>query len=91
MKRKSISTAEFMRHFGRYHDEAQKSPITLTRHGRPSVVVMPVELFEKMLGRDDPRRSYAAGEMPDELAAMFSSQLDEDSDAYRESRSEPGK
>lgn len=91
MKRKSISTAEFMRHFGRYHDEAQKSPITLTRHGRPSVVVMPVELFEKMLGRDDPRRSYAAGEMPDELAAMFNSQLDEDSDAYRESHSEPGK
>ncbi|MBO0125448.1 type II toxin-antitoxin system Phd/YefM family antitoxin [Agrobacterium sp. OT33] len=88
MKRKSISTAEFMRHFGRYHDEAQKSPILLTKHGRPSVVVMPVELFEKMLGSDDPRRSYAAGEMPDELAAIFNTQLEKDSEEYRTSRDE---
>ncbi|MDZ7928501.1 MAG: type II toxin-antitoxin system prevent-host-death family antitoxin [Agrobacterium sp.] len=88
MKRKSISTAEFMRHFGRYHDEAQKSPITLTKHGRPSVVVVPVELFEKMVGSDDPRTSYGAGEMPDELAAMFKTQLEKDSEEYRTSRDE---
>ncbi|NTZ89475.1 type II toxin-antitoxin system prevent-host-death family antitoxin [Agrobacterium tumefaciens] len=88
MKRKSISTAEFMRHFGRYHDEAQKSPITLTKHGRPSVVVVPVELFEKMLGSDDPRQSYGAGEMPDEMATMFETQLEKDSNEYRKSRDE---
>ena len=91
MKRKSISTAEFMRHFGRYHDEAQKSPITLTKHGRPSVVVVPVELFEKMLGSEDPRMSYAAGEMPDELADIFKTQLEKDSDDYRKSRDEQDK
>ncbi|CAH0152263.1 type II toxin-antitoxin system prevent-host-death family antitoxin [Agrobacterium fabrum] len=91
MKRKSISTAEFMRHFGRYHDEAQKSPITLTKHGRPSVVVVPVELFEKMLGSEDPRISYAAGEMPDELADIFKTQLEKDSDDYRKSRDEQDK
>lgn len=88
MKRKSISTAEFIRHFGRYHDEAQKSPITLTKHGRPSVVVVPVELFEKILGSEDPRISYAAGEMPDELADIFKTQLEKDSDDYRKSRDE---
>ncbi|WP_421398284.1 type II toxin-antitoxin system Phd/YefM family antitoxin [Agrobacterium fabrum] len=91
MKRKSISTAEFIRHFGRYHDEAQKSPITLTKHGRPSVVVVPVELFEKILGSEDPRMSYAAGEMPDELADIFKTQLEKDSDDYRKSRDEQDK
>ncbi|AYM57015.1 type II toxin-antitoxin system prevent-host-death family antitoxin [Agrobacterium fabrum] len=91
MKRKSISTAEFIRHFGRYHDEAQKSPITLTKHGRPSVVVVPVALFEKILGSEDPRISYAAGEMPDELADIFKTQLEKDSDDYRKSRDEQDK
>jgi len=79
----TVSTVEFMRHFGRYHDEARKHPITLTKHGRPSVVVMPVELYEKLKGHADPRRVYRADEMPDDLAAMFLEQLEKDSAAYR--------
>jgi len=78
-KMQTVSTVEFMRHFGRYHDEAKKSPITLTKHGRPSVVVIPVELYEKLKGHADPRRVYGAGEMPEELAEMFLKQLAEDS------------
>jgi prevent-host-death family protein len=76
MSNKSISTAEFMRHFGRYHDEAQKRPITLTKHGRPSVVVVPIELFERMVGIEDPRRVYKTGETPPELADMILAELD---------------
>lgn len=79
----TVSTAEFMRHFGRYHDEAKKRPITLTKHGRPSVVVMPVELFEKLKGHADPRRVYRTGEMPEDLADMFLVQLEKDSAEYR--------
>ncbi len=85
---KSISTAEFMRHFGRYHDEAQKEPITLTKHGRPSVVVLPVELFEKLAGNLDPRKAYAAQEMPEDLASLFLEQLNKDSNDYRDSSDE---
>jgi PHD/YefM family antitoxin component YafN of YafNO toxin-antitoxin module len=48
----------------RYHDEAQKQPITLTKHGRPSVVVVPIELFERMTGMEDPRRVYKTSETP---------------------------
>ncbi|MBB3948363.1 prevent-host-death family protein [Rhizobium skierniewicense] len=88
MTRKSISTAEFMRHFGRYHDEAQKEPITLTKHGRPSVVVLPVELFEKMTGNNDLRTAYGVGEMPDDIASIFREQLEEDSREYQASRDE---
>lgn len=85
---KSITTAEFMRHFGRYHDEAQKEPITLTKHGRPSVVVLPVDLFEKLAGNQDTRKAYARGEMPEELNSLFLEQLDKDSKEYRDSPDE---
>lgn len=81
----TVTTVEFMRHFGRYHDEAKKRPIMLTKHGRPSVVVMPVELYEKLKRHADPRRAYKAGEMPDDLAAMFLEQLEKDSAEYRAS------
>ncbi len=84
----TVSTVEFMRHFGRYHDEAKKRPITLTKHGRPSVVVMPVELYEKLKGHADPRRVYGAGEMPDDLATMFLEQLENDSAEYQASADE---
>lgn len=84
----TVTTVEFMRHFGHYHDEAKRRPITLTKHGRPSVVVMPVELYEKLKGHADSRRVYRSGEMPDDLAAMFLEQLEKDSADYRASTDE---
>ncbi len=80
---KSISTTEFMRDFGKYHDEARLEPITLTKYGRPSVVVVSADLYERMKGNSDPRRAYAAGEMPEELADMFLTQLDADSAEFK--------
>ena len=47
MDQKSITTADFIRHFGRYHEEAQRGPLTLTKHGRPSLVVMSAEAYER--------------------------------------------
>jgi len=76
MKIKSVSTAEFIRHFGRYHDEARREPLTLTKHGRPSVVVLSMEEFTRMAGREDPRRAYGFGETPAELADMLLDGLD---------------
>ncbi len=86
MSQKSITTAEFMRHFGRYHDQAQKEPITLTKHGRPSVVVLPIELFEKLANNHDVRQAYTSGEMPDDIASLFREQLENDSKEYQASR-----
>lgn len=82
MNTKSVSTAEFIRHFGRYHDEAQRSPLTLTKHGRASVVVVSVETFERLVTQSDPRRAYATGETPPELAETLLSELDRQSAAY---------
>lgn len=82
MNTKSVSTAEFIRHFGRYHDEAQRSPLTLTKHGRASVVVVSVETFERLVTQSAPRRAYATGETPPELAETLLSELDRQSAAY---------
>lgn len=87
MTDKTISSVEFVRHFGRYHDEAMREPIVLTKHGRASVVVMPIELYERMTKREsDPRRAYGPGEMPRDLADMFLAQLEQDSADYQASK-----
>ncbi|WEX74640.1 type II toxin-antitoxin system prevent-host-death family antitoxin [Sinorhizobium numidicum] len=76
MTTKTVSTVEFIRHFGRYHDEAMREPITLTKHGRASVVVVPVDLFERITKGADPRRVYRTSETPQELSDMILSELD---------------
>ncbi|MCO7728992.1 type II toxin-antitoxin system prevent-host-death family antitoxin [Brucella intermedia] len=77
MTNKTVSTVEFIRHFGRYHDEAMRQPITLTKHGRASVVVVPVDLYERMAkGPEDPRKVYRTSETPPELAEMIMTELD---------------
>jgi prevent-host-death family protein len=83
METKSVTTAEFIRHFGRYHDEAQRGPITLTKHGRASLVVLSAEVFERLARNDDPRRAYAAGETPPELAELLLRELDRQSADYQ--------
>ncbi|MBZ3695510.1 MULTISPECIES: type II toxin-antitoxin system prevent-host-death family antitoxin [Phyllobacterium] len=66
-----VSTAEFIRHFGRFHDQAQKEPIVLTKHGRDTVVVLSKEAFERMMDSADPRRVFALGETPADLAEVL--------------------
>lgn len=88
MKTKSVSTAEFIRHFGRYHDEAQRTPLTLTKHGRPSVVVLSTEEYARLAGHADPRRAYGIGETPPELAEILLAELDRQSAEYEASKDE---
>ena len=83
MNTKSISAAEFIRNFGRYHDEARQSPITLTKHGRASVVVLSAETFDRLMRSDDPRRAYGPGETPPALADLLLSELDRQSAKHR--------
>jgi prevent-host-death family protein len=77
-----ISTAEFIRHFGRYHDEAQRAPVTLTKHGRASVVVLSAETYARLLQDSDPRQAYASGETPADLADILRAGLDRQSAEY---------
>jgi len=46
--------------FGRLIDLARANPVAVAKHGRPVVVVMAVEEFERLKALDAPRRSPAA-------------------------------
>lgn len=45
---KSVSAREAKYGFGRLIDLARAEPITVAKHGRPCVVVMAVEEFERL-------------------------------------------
>ncbi len=76
METKSVTTAEFIRHFGQYHDEAQKTPITLTKHGRASVVILSAEIFEKLTNQEDQRSAHEMSSMPADHLELFGDQLE---------------
>ena len=80
---KSVSTADFIRHFGRYHDEARMTPIALTKHGRASLVVVSADMFEKLTANADPRRVYGVGETPSDLADFLMKGVEQKSEEYQ--------
>lgn len=89
MASKTTSSAEFVRHFGRYHDEAMREPIALIKHGRASVVVVPAEEYERLTNRCNPRRVYRTSDTPPELAAMILDQIEKDTAEYQTSSARP--
>lgn len=48
----SVSSAEFQRAFGRYREAALKEPVTITNHGRDSLVLMAVDEYQRLRSRD---------------------------------------
>lgn len=48
----SISSAEFQRAFGRYREAALKAPVTITNHGRDSLVLMAIDEYQRLKARD---------------------------------------
>ena len=48
--------------FGRLIDLARAAPVTVTKHGRPVVVVLSVEEYERLKALDKPETSPAGEE-----------------------------
>ena len=64
-----ITSREFQRNFGRFQDEALKSPLSITRNGRDRLVVLSVDEYERLKRRD--RQALAVEELSDaEIAAI---------------------
>ncbi|HEX2886722.1 type II toxin-antitoxin system prevent-host-death family antitoxin [Vineibacter terrae] len=69
MSSSRATSAEVQKNFGRYQDEARRHPVTVTRHGRPSVVIVAADEFERLRRRD--RRSLAVEELSNaDIAAI---------------------
>lgn len=47
-----VTASEFQNAFGALSDKARHQPVIITRHGRDSLVVLPVEEWERLKRRD---------------------------------------
>ena len=47
-----VTASEFQNSFGMLSDKARHQPVVITRHGHDSLVVLPVEEWERLKRRD---------------------------------------
>ena len=52
METTRVTSSEFQQAFGLLSDRARREPVVITKHGRDSLVVMPVEEWERLKRRD---------------------------------------
>jgi prevent-host-death family protein len=62
----TITAAELQKQFGRYREIAIREPVSVTHHGRESLVVMSADEYKRLKAMDD-RQTYFAHELPDDL------------------------
>lgn len=48
----SVSSVEFQKAFSRYREVAQQTPVTITDHGRDSLVLMGIDEYRRLKSRD---------------------------------------
>ena len=60
----SVTSSQFQQAFGMLSDQARQAPVVITKHGRPSLVVVAVEEWERLKRRD--RKAGLTVELSDE-------------------------
>jgi prevent-host-death family protein len=60
----TVSAADFQKQFGRFRDLAQREPVTVTSHGRKSVVLLSADEDDRLKSLD--RESFYVWELSDE-------------------------
>lgn len=68
----TITAAELQKQFGRYREIAIREPVSVTHHGRESLVVMSADEYKRLKAMDD-RQAYFAHELPDDLKQALES------------------
>ena len=65
-----VTTADFIKDYGRLADLALTEPVTITKEGRDRLVVLSVQEYERLRRRE--RRVLRAGELTNEEVALIS-------------------
>lgn len=69
MANSRATAATVQKKFGFYRDAAQRRPLTVTHHGRPSVVILAAEEYERLKRLD--RQALAVEELAaEDIAAI---------------------
>ncbi|MCY3983774.1 MAG: type II toxin-antitoxin system Phd/YefM family antitoxin [Roseovarius sp.] len=70
MQEKSVTLTEFRNRAGQYLDEAAKGAVIITKHNRPSRVLIDIEEYERMK-RYDTRQALYPHELSDEIKGIL--------------------
>jgi prevent-host-death family protein len=73
-----VSAAELQKQFGAYSEKAQREPVTITKHGRDSLVLVNSETFQRMREAYYAPKHYYAWELPDEIVKAIEDALPPD-------------
>jgi prevent-host-death family protein len=65
-----VTAAELQKQFGRYRDMALKEPVSVTHHGRESLVILSADEYERLKALDT-RHAVHPWELPEHLAAAL--------------------
>jgi prevent-host-death family protein len=63
----TITAAELQKQFGRYREVAMREPVSVTHHGRESLVILSAHEYARLKALDT-RRAFYAWELPQDLA-----------------------
>jgi len=61
----TVTAADLQKQFGRYRDIAQREPVSVTHHGRESLVVLSADEYKRLKSLDQ-RRALFAWELSDQ-------------------------
>ena len=62
-----ITAAELQKQFGRYREVAIREPVSITHHGRESLVILSADEYRRLKALDSRKAAYP-WELPEELA-----------------------
>lgn len=81
MPKVSVTSAEFQKNFGRYREAAIREAVTITNHGRDSLVLLSADEYRRLKKRD--REVLHVSELSDEdMQAIMSAQIPEETAAF---------
>ena len=81
MPKVSVTSAEFQKHFGRYRETAIREAVTITNHGRDSLVLLSAEEYRRLKRRD--REALHVSELGEgDMQAIMNAEIPEASAAF---------
>ena len=81
MNKVTITSVEFQKGFGRYREAALKQPVTITNHGRESLVLMSADEYKRLKSLD--RQPLYAWELGEEaLRALETAETQAEASAF---------
>lgn len=81
MPKVSVTSAEFQKNFGRYREAAIREAVTITNHGRESLVLLSAEEYRRLKKRD--REILHVSELSEEdMQAIMTAEIPEETAAF---------